>query len=292
MWFNSVIQSAGGSILNGPTSVGLGAPGAQGHRRSCTLRRRPRATRRCRPPRRTRRARPSRSDRHGVRAQLPVRLRLGPVQHHGQRPEGDSPGRRTRRSTRGGPNRAPDRRLQLGRRPHTKHPKQAFDAATCLASEQPERLYAQLDSLPPTLSKVYDDPEFKKSYPFADLVRKQIDSAGVRPSRRCTPTCRWPSTRRSHPRTSSSPRRRYQADRAPAERAGLQGAALMARAAMSDRTKAERKLGLMLCAPAVIMMLLVTAYPILYAIGSRCRRRTCASRPRAASSASTTTSRC
>jgi trehalose/maltose transport system permease protein len=34
----------------------------------------------------------------------------------------------------------------------------------------------------------------------------------------------------------------------------------------TDRTKAERKLALMLCAPAVIVMLLVTVYPILYAI--------------------------
>jgi multiple sugar transport system permease protein len=34
----------------------------------------------------------------------------------------------------------------------------------------------------------------------------------------------------------------------------------------SDRTKAERKLAFMLCAPAVIAMLLVTLYPILYAI--------------------------
>jgi multiple sugar transport system permease protein len=35
---------------------------------------------------------------------------------------------------------------------------------------------------------------------------------------------------------------------------------------VSDRTKSERKLGWMLCAPAVIAMLLVTAYPIIYAI--------------------------
>lgn len=34
---------------------------------------------------------------------------------------------------------------------------------------------------------------------------------------------------------------------------------------ITDKTRAERKLGLMLCAPAVTMMLLVTAYPILYA---------------------------
>jgi multiple sugar transport system permease protein len=40
----------------------------------------------------------------------------------------------------------------------------------------------------------------------------------------------------------------------------------MARAAMSDRTKAERKLGMMLCAPAAVVMIAVTGYPILYAI--------------------------
>ena len=34
----------------------------------------------------------------------------------------------------------------------------------------------------------------------------------------------------------------------------------------SSRTRSERKLGWMLCAPAVIAMLLVTAYPIVYAI--------------------------
>ena len=36
--------------------------------------------------------------------------------------------------------------------------------------------------------------------------------------------------------------------------------------ALSERAKAERKLGWMLSAPAVIVMLLVTAYPIVYAI--------------------------
>jgi multiple sugar transport system permease protein len=34
----------------------------------------------------------------------------------------------------------------------------------------------------------------------------------------------------------------------------------------SSRTRSERKLGWMLCAPAVVAMLLVTAYPIVYAI--------------------------
>ncbi|MEA2717040.1 MAG: trehalose/maltose transport system permease protein [Actinomycetota bacterium] len=36
--------------------------------------------------------------------------------------------------------------------------------------------------------------------------------------------------------------------------------------ATTDRARSERRLGWMLCAPAVIVMLLVTAYPIVYAI--------------------------
>ena len=35
---------------------------------------------------------------------------------------------------------------------------------------------------------------------------------------------------------------------------------------MTDRTRSERKLAWLLCAPAVIAMLVVTAYPIVYAV--------------------------
>ena len=45
-----------------------------------------------------------------------------------------------------------------------------------------------------------------------------------------------------------------------------QAAAKRGGAPRSDKTRDERRLGLMLCAPAVIAMLLVTAYPIIYAI--------------------------
>jgi len=38
------------------------------------------------------------------------------------------------------------------------------------------------------------------------------------------------------------------------------------RGGVSDRSREERRLGWMLCAPAVIAMLLVTAYPIVYAV--------------------------
>ena len=38
------------------------------------------------------------------------------------------------------------------------------------------------------------------------------------------------------------------------------------KAALSDRAKSERKLGLLLCAPAILLMLLVTGYPVGYAV--------------------------
>jgi multiple sugar transport system substrate-binding protein len=35
--------------------------------------------------------------------------------------------------------------------------------------------------LPPTLASLYDDPALIKEYPFAALIRKQLDNAGLRP---------------------------------------------------------------------------------------------------------------
>ena len=44
------------------------------------------------------------------------------------------------------------------------------------------------------------------------------------------------------------------------------GAEKPAKVGLTERARAERKLAWMLCAPAVAMMLLVTAYPIIYAV--------------------------
>jgi multiple sugar transport system permease protein len=47
---------------------------------------------------------------------------------------------------------------------------------------------------------------------------------------------------------------------------GLLGRLRRNRPAISEQTRAEHRLGWMLCAPAVIAILLVTAYPIIYAV--------------------------
>src|SRR3954469_11888945 len=51
-----------------------------------------------------------------------------------------------------------------------------------------------------------------------------------------------------------------------AVRAPQQAVAPPQRKRLSDRARAERKLAYMLCAPAIFVMVAVTAYPILYAI--------------------------
>lgn len=64
---------------------------------------------------------------------------------------------------------------------YTKHPDQAFAAAACMRDAQNQRDFAIKGGLPPTLSSLYDDPSFVKTYPFAALVRKQLDAGAVRP---------------------------------------------------------------------------------------------------------------
>jgi len=81
----------------------------------------------------------------------------------------------------GKPTRAPIGGFNFGVGAYSKHRKEAFDAAICLRNEKNQKLAAAEGGLPPTIAKVYDDKKFQKDYPFADLIRKQIESAGVRP---------------------------------------------------------------------------------------------------------------
>jgi multiple sugar transport system substrate-binding protein len=182
VWFNSVIQSAGGSILTPRGTVSLGAPALRAINIMHTLAASPAANPTL-PAAKEDQARQAFEVPTGTAFELNYPFVYASAQSNTtvKGLKDDIAWAPYPSVTPGGPSRAPIGGFNWGVGSHTKHAKQAFDAATCLASEPAERLYAQLDSLPPTLSKVYDDPKFKKSYPFADLVRKQIDSAGVRP---------------------------------------------------------------------------------------------------------------
>ncbi len=80
------------------------------------------------------------------------------------------------------PAKAPIGGFNFGVGGYTKHAKESFDAVACLRNERNQRVAAVEGGLPPTLETLYDNPDFKKDYPFADLIRKSIDEGAPRPA--------------------------------------------------------------------------------------------------------------
>ena len=79
------------------------------------------------------------------------------------------------------PAKAPIGGCNVGVGNFTENPDEAFDAVACLRNERNQRVAAVKGGLPPTLSALYDNPDFQKDYPFAKLIRDSIDNGAVRP---------------------------------------------------------------------------------------------------------------
>ncbi|MDX6658179.1 MAG: trehalose/maltose transport system substrate-binding protein [Solirubrobacteraceae bacterium] len=79
------------------------------------------------------------------------------------------------------PAKAPIGGINWGVGAYSKHPREAFEAAACMRNPQNEREAAVKGGLPPTLASLYNDPAFVKTYPFAGLIRKQLENGAVRP---------------------------------------------------------------------------------------------------------------
>jgi len=71
--------------------------------------------------------------------------------------------------------------INLGIGAYTRHPKLAFDAASCLASAPSQRLAAERGGLPPTLTTLYDEPPIRRVFPFAEVLRETLRDAVQRP---------------------------------------------------------------------------------------------------------------
>lgn len=69
----------------------------------------------------------------------------------------------------------------LGISKFSRYPKEATEAALCMANEQSQTINATLEGLPPVESKLFDAPEIRKIYPFADLQREGINQSLPRP---------------------------------------------------------------------------------------------------------------
>ena len=64
---------------------------------------------------------------------------------------------------------------------HSAHPALAFDAISCLTREQNEVQYAVKGGLAPVRTAVYGIPSFDHAYPFHELIEKQLETYGIRP---------------------------------------------------------------------------------------------------------------
>jgi multiple sugar transport system substrate-binding protein len=73
--------------------------------------------------------------------------------------------------------------INVGVSKFSKHPDEAFEAAQCLARPENQITVAKLGGLPPVREDLYDRDEVKKIYPgFADVIRESIKDAAARPS--------------------------------------------------------------------------------------------------------------
>ncbi len=64
---------------------------------------------------------------------------------------------------------------------YSRHPDLAFDAALCLRDRENQLNAALKGGLPPTLRALYDEPDFMNEYPFSKEVLTSLESASVRP---------------------------------------------------------------------------------------------------------------
>jgi multiple sugar transport system substrate-binding protein len=71
--------------------------------------------------------------------------------------------------------------INLGIGAYSHQPDLAFDAATCIASEANQRIAATTGGLPPTSTALYDDPQVRKTFPFAKVLRATLRDAVQRP---------------------------------------------------------------------------------------------------------------
>ncbi|SCF08500.1 carbohydrate ABC transporter substrate-binding protein, CUT1 family [Micromonospora purpureochromogenes] len=64
---------------------------------------------------------------------------------------------------------------------YSKHPTESFEAARCIRNEKNQKFSAINDGVPPTIEKVYDDPEMAKAYPMKETILDELKEPAVRP---------------------------------------------------------------------------------------------------------------
>jgi multiple sugar transport system substrate-binding protein len=69
----------------------------------------------------------------------------------------------------------------LGISAYSKHPNLDFQAVQCLTQDKNQTRDAIKGGLAPVASSIYDQPAFEKAYPFHQLIKQQLQTYGIRP---------------------------------------------------------------------------------------------------------------
>lgn len=180
VWFNSLVESAGGSILNASaTAPSLGPPAVKAAGVMRNLARSPAAD-------------PSLSNQMEDQNRLAMEAGTAAFEinypfvypsmkannpalfpHFRWAPYPRVDADRPSRPTIGG--------IDLAIGAYSPHPQLAFEAALCLRNREHQLAAAVKGGLPPTLRTLYDDQELVASYPFAKEVLSALEAASVRP---------------------------------------------------------------------------------------------------------------
>jgi multiple sugar transport system substrate-binding protein len=179
VWFNSLVDSAGGQILSGPRTVSLGPPARMAATTIHDLATSPAAD-------------PSLSNDQEDQGRLAFESGTAAFEINypfvwpsaqqdvpkiakemGYAPYPQMIAGKPARVTIGGSN--------LGVSAYSPHANLAFQAAACMVQRKYQLTAATAGGLPPVLASLYDDPAVAKSYPFHALIKKQLTTYGIRP---------------------------------------------------------------------------------------------------------------
>ena len=179
VWFNSLVGSAGGRILSGPTTVSLGSPAEQ----AASVIRRVASSPAADPSLANSREDQARLAFESGSAAFELNYPfVWPSAQKGApkiaKVMGYAPYPRVNLGLRakvtiGG--------INLGVSSYSKHPADAFQASVCMANRAHQLYDAINGGLPPTLASLYDDRALAKKYPFVKLIKLQLTDFGIRP---------------------------------------------------------------------------------------------------------------
>lgn len=179
VWFNALVTSAGGRILSGPTTPALDATAVQ----AASIIHRLATSRAADPSLSTQKEDQNRLafEQGGAAFQVNYPFIYPSAKENAPKLFKEIAWAPYPAMKRGEAPRAPIGGFNWGVAGYTKHPDLAFRAAACMRDARNQRAFAIDGGLPPTLASLYDDKALRKQYPFAALIRRQLDHAGVRP---------------------------------------------------------------------------------------------------------------